>query len=49
MKIPEKIKLVGFVTRTRPCHKHKMSATTDNFFFAKKEWPEKARYVLHNV
>jgi hypothetical protein len=26
-----------------------MSATTNNFFFAKKEWPDKARNVLCNV
>jgi hypothetical protein len=35
-KIPEKIKSVGFVSGARLCHEHKMSATTNNFFFAKK-------------
>jgi hypothetical protein len=42
MKIPEKIKSVGFVSGARLCHEHKMSATTNNFFFVKKEWPKKA-------
>jgi hypothetical protein len=36
-KIPEKIKSVGFVSGARQCHEHKMSATTNKFFFAKKE------------
>jgi hypothetical protein len=45
-KIPEKIKSVGFVSGARLCHEHKMSATTNNFFLAKKEWPEKARNVV---
>jgi hypothetical protein len=45
-KIPEKIKPVGFVSGALLYHEHKMSATTDNFFFAKKEWPKKARNVL---
>jgi hypothetical protein len=47
-KIREKIKSVRFVSGARQCHEHKMSATTNNFFFAKKEWPEKARNVLYN-
>jgi hypothetical protein len=34
---PEKIKSVGFVSGARLCHEHKVSATTNNFFFAKKE------------
>jgi hypothetical protein len=42
MKIPEKIKSVGFVSQARLCHEHKISANTNNVFFAKKEWPEKA-------
>jgi hypothetical protein len=42
-KIPEKIKSVGFVSGARQCYEQKMSATTNNFFFVKKEWPEKAR------
>jgi hypothetical protein len=42
-KIPEKIKSVGFVSGARQCHEHKMSATTNNLFFVKKEWPKKAR------
>jgi hypothetical protein len=36
MKIPEKIKSVRFVSGARLCHEHKMSATTNNFFFEKK-------------
>jgi hypothetical protein len=48
MKIPKKIKSVGFVSKALLCHKHKMSATTNNFFFEKKEWPEKIQNVLHN-
>jgi hypothetical protein len=48
-KITEKIKSVGFVSEARLCHEHKMIATTNNFFFAKKEWPEKARNVLYKV
>jgi hypothetical protein len=39
----------GFVFGARLCHEHKMSASTNNFFFARKEWPEKARNVLYNV
>jgi hypothetical protein len=35
-KIPQKIKLVGFVFGARLCHEHKMSTTANNFFFAKK-------------
>jgi hypothetical protein len=35
-KIPEKIKSVGFVSGARLCHEHKMSETTNNFFFARK-------------
>jgi hypothetical protein len=46
-KIPEKIKSVGFVSGVRLCHEHKMSATTNNFLFAKQEWPEKAGDVLY--
>jgi hypothetical protein len=42
MKIPEKIKSVGFVSAARLCHEHKMSATTNNV-------PEKARNDLFNV
>jgi hypothetical protein len=48
-KIPEKIKSVGFVSGARLRHEHKMSAATNIFFFAKNEWPEKARNVLCNV
>jgi hypothetical protein len=48
-RIPKKIKSVGFVFGARLCHEHKMSATTNNFFIAKKEWPEKVRNVLYNV
>jgi hypothetical protein len=48
-KIPEKIKLVGFVSGARQCHKHEMRATMNNFFFVKKEWPKKAPNVLYNV
>jgi hypothetical protein len=47
-KIPEKIKSVGFVSEARLCHEYKMSATANNFLFAKKEWPEKAQNVLYN-
>jgi hypothetical protein len=47
--MPEKIGSVGFVFGARPCHEHKMSATTNNFFYAEKEWPEKARNVQNNV
>jgi hypothetical protein len=47
--IPEKISSVGFVSRARLCHEHKIRATTNNFFFAKKEWHEKARNVLYNI
>jgi hypothetical protein len=49
MKIPVKIKSVGFVSGARLCHEHKMSVTTSNFFFAKKEWPEKVRNVLFYI
>jgi hypothetical protein len=45
-KFPEKIKSVGFVARAQQCHEHKMSATTNNFFFTKKQWPEKALNVI---
>jgi hypothetical protein len=31
------------------CHGHKMSATTNNVFFEKKEWPEKARNILRLI
>jgi hypothetical protein len=31
-KIPEKIKLVGFVSEDQLCHEHKMSAATHLFF-----------------
>jgi hypothetical protein len=48
-KIPDEIKSVGFVSAARLCHEHKMSASTYNFFFAKKELPEKARNVLYSV
>jgi hypothetical protein len=47
-KIPEKIKSVGFISGVS-IQQHRMSATTNNFFFARKEWPEKARNVLYNV
>jgi hypothetical protein len=40
-KIPEKIKSVGFVSGVRLCHEHKMSATTNNFLFAKNNGPRK--------
>jgi hypothetical protein len=40
---------VRFVSAARQCHEHKMSATTNNFFFAKKEWSGKTRDVLDNV
>jgi hypothetical protein len=49
IKISEKTKSVGFVSGARLCHEHKMSATTNNFLFAKTEWPEKARNVLYNI
>jgi hypothetical protein len=39
------MKSVGFFSGTRL---HKMSATTNKFSFAKKEWPEEARNVLYN-
>jgi hypothetical protein len=45
MKIPKKMKSERFVSGARLCHKHKMSATTKNFCFVKKEWPEKAQNV----
>jgi hypothetical protein len=32
-----------------PEPEHKMSATTNNSFFAKREWPEKIWNVLYNV
>jgi hypothetical protein len=38
-KIPEKIKLVGFVSRAQVCHKHKMSATTN--YLWKRNGPRK--------
>jgi hypothetical protein len=47
-KIPEKIKSVGFVSGARLCHEHKMSATTNNVFLAKKDLTDKARNVLYN-
>jgi hypothetical protein len=31
------------------CHEHKMRATANNVFYAKKEWPDKARNVLYKV
>jgi hypothetical protein len=40
---------VGFVSGARLCHEHKMGESKNNFLFAKKEWPEKARNVLYNV
>jgi hypothetical protein len=40
-KTPEKFKSVGFVSGARLCHEYKMSATTSNFFFAKKNGPRK--------
>jgi hypothetical protein len=48
VKIPEKIKSVGFVSGARLFHEHKMSATMNNFSLPKK-WPAKAHYVLYNV
>jgi hypothetical protein len=36
-KVPEKIKSVGFVSRSRLCHEHKMSATKNKFLFTKKK------------
>jgi hypothetical protein len=35
-KIPDKIKSVGSVSGTRLCHEHEMSATGNNFLFARK-------------
>jgi hypothetical protein len=49
IKIPEKIKSVGFVSGAQLCHVHWMSAAMNNSFFAKNEWPEKPRNVLYNV
>jgi hypothetical protein len=40
-KISEKLNSVGFVSGTRLCHEHTMSASTNNFFFAKKNGPRK--------
>jgi hypothetical protein len=34
---PQKIESVVFVFGARLCHEHKTSATTNNFFLAKKE------------
>jgi hypothetical protein len=48
-KIPGKIKSLIFVPRTRLCHELKLSATVNNLYFFKKEWPEKARNVLYNI
>jgi hypothetical protein len=48
-KIPEKIKSVGIVSGARLCHGHRMTATRNNFFFAKKQWPEKAQNVIFYV
>jgi hypothetical protein len=42
MKIPEKIKSVGFVSGAQLCHEHKMMATTNNFFFAKKKMAQES-------
>jgi hypothetical protein len=39
--ILEETKSVGLLSGTRLCHERKMSATTDNFFFAKKNGPKK--------
>jgi hypothetical protein len=36
MKTPKKVKSVGFVSGAWQCRKHKVRATMNNFFFAKK-------------
>jgi hypothetical protein len=36
MKIHEKIRLVGFAYEDQLCDKHKVNATTNNFFEKKK-------------
>jgi hypothetical protein len=46
---PREIKSVGFVSGARLCHEREMSATTNNYFFVIKEWPEKARNILYNI
>jgi hypothetical protein len=38
-----------FVSRARLCHEHKMSASTNNFFFVKKQWTKKAWNVQYNI
>jgi hypothetical protein len=48
-KSPRKSSRWDFFPEPDGITEHEMSATTNNFFFAKKEWPEKARYVLSNV
>jgi hypothetical protein len=48
-KISEKIKSVGFVSGARLCHEREVSATANNFCFARKEWPKKAEDVLYCV
>jgi hypothetical protein len=37
MKIPGKIKVVGFVSEFIECHERKMNTTVNNFFFVKKK------------
>jgi hypothetical protein len=46
---PQENEVGGICFRARLCHEHKMSATTNNFFFMKKDWTEKARNVQNNV
>jgi hypothetical protein len=41
VKIPEKIKSVGFVFGARLCHERKVSATTCNFSLRKRDDPSK--------
>jgi hypothetical protein len=49
MRIPKKIKFVGFVSGVQLCHERKMTASMNNFFFAKREWLGKAQNILYNI
>jgi hypothetical protein len=48
MKIPKKIKFVGFLSAAWLCNEHKVNATI-NFFFVKEEWPDEAQNYLYKV
>jgi hypothetical protein len=49
VKIPEKIKSVGFVSTAWQCQQHKRSAIINSIIFTKNRWLEKAQNVLYSL